>query len=76
MKAIKYNDHPCNELDELWQAFYQSYNMAQDRPINSQLLDKVPSYQNTEWPLFSKVEFINAISKYNDLSTLGPDHIF
>ena len=34
MEAIKFNKHPYNELDNLWQAFYQSYNNAQNRLVN------------------------------------------
>ena len=38
-------------------------------------MEKVLLHQYIEWPFFSKVEFIDAISKYNNLSTLGPNHI-
>lgn len=34
MEAIKFNGYPCNDLNNLWQALHQSYNIAQDRPIN------------------------------------------
>ena len=58
-EAIKFNRHSCNKLDDLWQVLYQSYNAAQDRPINLQLLDKILSHQQVEWPSFSKAKFIN-----------------
>jgi len=45
---IKYNGHLCKNLDKLWQALYQFYNVAQDRPINIHLLDKFPSHQQVE----------------------------
>jgi len=32
--TIKFNRLPYNKLDNLWQALHQSYNLAQDRPIN------------------------------------------
>ena len=54
---------------------HQSYNIAQDRLINLCLLKEVLLYPNMEWPPFSKAEFINAISKCSNLSTLGPHHI-
>jgi len=41
-EAIKFNKHPCNDLDNLWQAFHQFYDAIQDRLINLQLLNKVP----------------------------------
>ena len=62
-------------MDDLWQALYQSYNTTQDRLINLQILDEILSHQQTEWSLFSKVKFIEAINKCCDLSTLGPDQI-
>ena len=58
-EAIKFNRHSCNKLDDLWQVLYQSYNAAQDRPINLQLLDKILLHQQVEWPSFSKAKFIN-----------------
>ena len=41
-KAIKFNGYPCIELDDLWQALYQTFNSAQDQHINFCLLDKIP----------------------------------
>ena len=54
---------------------HQSYNIAQDRLINLCLLEEVLLYPNMEWLPFSKAEFIDAISKCSNLSTLGPHHI-
>ena len=28
MEAIKFNEYPCNELDNLWQTLHQSFNLA------------------------------------------------
>jgi len=75
IKAIKHNNCPCNELEELWQVLHQSYNVTQDKSTNPCLLEEVPLYPNIEWLPFSKTEFINAISKYSNLSTPSPDHI-
>jgi len=45
-KTIKFNEHLyielCIELDNLWQALYQTFNSAQDQHINFHLLDKIP----------------------------------
>ena len=38
-------------------------------------MEEVLLYPNMKWLPFSKAEFIDAISKYSNLSTLGPDHI-
>jgi len=43
MEAIKFNGLSCNDLNDLWQALHQSYNSAQNKPINLQLLDEIPS---------------------------------
>jgi len=48
IEAIKFNSLPCNELNYLWQALYQLYNSAQDRPIDLQLLNEIPLYQQVE----------------------------
>ena len=41
MEAIKFSDQPYNNLDDLWYALHQSYNSAQDRPTNPQLLEEI-----------------------------------
>ena len=40
-----------------------------------QLLNDISIYQQVEWSLFSKAEFIDAINKYSSLSTIDLDHI-
>lgn len=44
IETIKFNGHPYNQLDELQQALYQSYNTAQNRLINLQLLNEILLY--------------------------------
>ena len=41
MEVIKLNNQLCNNLDNLWYTLYQSYNSAQDRPINLHLFKEV-----------------------------------
>jgi len=67
---------PYNELDNLWQALYQLFNSAQNKPINFQLLDKISLSLKADWLSFSKAKFTNAISECSRLSTPGLDHIF
>jgi len=33
IEAIKYNNCPCLEIKELWQALHSTFNMAQDHHI-------------------------------------------
>ena len=75
-KAIKFNGHPYNKLEDLQKVLYQFFNLAQDRLINFQFLDKIPSCKQSKLSLFSKARFINAISKCSSLSVLDLDHIF
>jgi len=42
IEAISYEGHPCNSLLDLWQALYESYNSAEDRPINDCFLNEIP----------------------------------
>ena len=49
--------------------------MAQDRLIKFQLLEEVLLYLNMKQFSFSKAEFTDAISKYNNSSTPGPNYI-
>ena len=39
-------------------------------------MDEIYLYQQSEWPLFFKAKFINAISKYSSSSVLDPDYVF
>jgi len=55
-EAIKFNRHPYNELDNLWQALHHFFNLAQKRLINFQLLDEIGLCQQVEWLLFSKAK--------------------
>ena len=74
-EAIKFDGHLCNKLDNLWQALYQLYNSAQDRPIDTQLFDELSSYQQVKWLLFSIAKLKDIIFKCNISSTPGSDHI-
>jgi len=42
IKTISYEDQLCNTLLELWCALYGSYNSAEDRPIDTRFLNKLP----------------------------------
>ena len=40
IKAIQYNSCPCIELENLWEALYNSFNSAQNHQIDTHLLKK------------------------------------
>ena len=47
IEAIQYNGHPCIKLKELWDALYNSFNLAQNQHIDSDLLDKISDKEVT-----------------------------
>ena len=73
IEALQYIEYLYIELDNLWQALYQMFNLAQNWWMNIQLLDELPSKSTREQPKFSKEKFRNVIHKYNSFSTSGPD---
>ena len=75
IEAISYEDCPCNTLPNLWRALHNSYNSAEDRPINTCFLNEIPQANLINWPTFSKQEFRDAIAKCSSSSSPGPDHI-
>jgi len=75
VKAIKYNNCPCLEINDLWNALHSTFNLAQNCQVNVNILDKIPDKSTKEWPPFSKEEFRKAIAKYNNSSASGPDKL-
>ena len=74
-EAIKFNSQLCNNLDNLWYTLHQSYNSAQDRLTNPQLLEEITPNLVAEWPPFSSAEIHKVLNKCNNSSALGPDHL-
>jgi len=44
IEAIKYNDQPCLNIDDLWQALYLSFNTAFYHSVNTSVLDEITSF--------------------------------
>jgi len=42
IESISYENHPCNTLPNLWNALHKSYNSAENRPVNTRLLNELP----------------------------------
>jgi len=76
IKAIQYNSCSCIKLEKLWNTLHNLFNSAQNQHIDPDFLDKISNKEVTRWPPFLKVEIIDAINKYNNSSTLGPDKLF
>ena len=75
IKPISYENHPCNTLPDLWQTLHNSYNSAENRPINNCFLNEIPQANTIKWPSFSKQELRDTIAKCSLSLFPGPDHI-
>jgi len=75
IEAIKYNDQPCLEINDLWQALHSLFNTALYHSIEDSILNKINLILSSSWASFSKDEFKNTIAKCNNSSTLGLDKL-
>ena len=75
IKIIKYNDWPCLELEDLWQALHSSFNIAQFQEIDKSVLNELDSYFLSLWLYFSEEEFNHAITNCNNSSVPGPNKL-
>ena len=75
IEAFQYDSRLCLELNNLWQALYLSFNLAQNCQINTELLKEILSKLITRQKLFSEEEFMSVILKYNNSLTLRPDKL-
>ena len=73
VKAVKYNNYSCLEINNLWYALYFIFNLAQNCQVN--ILEEISSKSFKEWPPFSKEEFMKAIAKCNNSSAPRPDKL-
>jgi len=74
-KAIKHNGSPCLSLESLWNALHNTFNTALHRQVNLDILNEIDCKPTSQWFLFSKEEFKQAISKCNNSSAPGPDKL-
>ena len=75
IEMIKYNGRPCLDLENLWQALYLSFNTAQFRQIDKNVLSELNLYQTSSWSPFSEEEFTSAIVKCNILLAPSSDKL-
>jgi len=75
IEAIKYNNQPCLEINNLWHALYSSFNTALHHSIEDVVLDKIDSISPSSWAPFLEEEFMNMLTKYNNLSTPSLDKL-
>jgi len=75
IEAIKYDGHLYLSLESLWEALHNTFNTALNHQVNSNILSEIECKSTSHWSSFSKEEFKQAISKYNDSSLPGPDKL-
>jgi len=75
IKSISYENQSYNTLSDLWYALHNSYNSAENRPVDTCFLNEVPQANPINWPAFSKQEFKDAIAKCSSSFVPGPNHI-
>ena len=67
IESISYKNHLCNTLLDLWNALHNSYNSAENRPVNTRFFNELLQVNVIEWPPFSNQEFRDVIAKCKDL---------
>jgi len=75
IKAIKYNDQPCLNIDDLWNALHSTINMALHHQVDVNVLDKINDKPTSPWALFLKEEFKITIANCNNTSAPGQDKL-
>ena len=74
-EAIKFNSQLCLELDNLWQALHFTFNTAQHRHVESDVLNELGSYSFLPWAQFVEEEFASFLLKCSNISTPGPNKL-
>jgi len=69
LEAIKFNNQPCLELDNFWQALHSTFNTTQHHLVDCNILDELGSFLFLSWTCFAKEELINSLIKCNNSST-------
>ena len=64
-----------NNIENLWNTLYSTFNKALHCHVNVKVLDKIDDKPILPWPSFSKEEFRLALSKYNNLSAPSSDKL-
>jgi len=74
-KAIKHNGSLCLFPESLWNALYNTFNTALHCQVDLDILNEINRKPTSQWFPFSREEFKQAISKYNNSSAPGPNKL-
>jgi len=75
IEAINHDGQPCLTLDSLWNALHKSFNSAQNRQVDLNILGKIKCKPSQKWSPFSRNKFLSVISKCKDSSAPDPDKL-
>jgi len=75
IEFIKYNNHQCLKIDDLWNALHSTFNIALYHQVDVDILDEITDKPILSWPTFSKEEFRLVLANCNNSSTPGPDKL-
>ena len=75
IETIKYNGQQCMDINDLWCALHSTFNMANNRQVDTSILDELSNKSIVPWPEFSREEFKFLLSSCNNSSAPGPDKL-
>jgi len=47
VEAVKFNSHPCLEINDLWFALHLLFNTVSDQRVEEDILDKILSFTSS-----------------------------
>ena len=74
-EAIKHNDQLCLSPESLWDMLHSTFNTAQNRQTNIEILNNIVHKPTAQWAPFSKEELKQVIAKCNDSLAPGSDKL-
>ena len=75
IETIKYNGQQYVDINDLWCALHSTFNTANNRQVDTSILDEISNKPIVPWPEFSREEFKFALSSCNNSSAPGPDKL-
>ena len=75
IKMIKHNNQQCLDINDLWYALHSTFNMANNRQVDTTILDEINDKSIISWLEFSREEFKFTLSSCNNSSVPDLDKL-
>ena len=75
IESIKYNNHQCLEIDDLWNVLHSTFNTALYYQVDVHILNEITDKPISSWPTLSKEEFRLALANCNNSFAPGPNKL-